>query len=67
MLVKFLILYKLQTAESNDEVDIYTAEITNTKATVFQIVRCYVECSVTFCMTDNLIGESSDVLYNPYL
>ena len=60
-------VFKLQAAESNDEVDIYTVTIPKTKATVFQLVRRYVACGATFRMTANLIGAAYDVLANPSL
>ena len=57
-------VFKLQSAESNNEVDIYTVTITKTKATVFQIGRRYVACGATFQMETNLIGAAYDVLAN---
>ena len=62
-----MIIFKLQAAESNDEVDIYTVTITNSKATVFRLVHNYVVCGTTFWMTANLIGDYYYVLTNPLM
>ena len=58
-------VFKLQSAESNNDAEIYTVTIPMTKATVFQIVRCYVACGATFRMKNNLIGAAYYVLVNP--
>ena len=50
-------IFKLQAAESNNEVDIYTVKIPKTKVTVFHIVFRYVACSATFWMITNLVGD----------
>ena len=60
-------VFKLQASEPNDEVDIYIVKITNTKATVFQIMPCYVACGTSFRMTANLIVAAYYVLASPSL
>ena len=47
-------VFKLQAAESNDEVDIHTVKTPKTKSTVFQIVCIYVACGAAYWMTDSL-------------
>ena len=62
-----MIVFKLQAAESNDDVNIYTSTVTKTKATMFQIVHYYVAFGATFRMTSNLIGAAYNVLVNTTL
>ena len=60
-------IFKLQSAESNDEVDIYMVTIIKTKANVFQLVHHYVVCGATFRMKTNLVAAAYDVLTNLFL
>ena len=55
---------KIQSAESNNEVDIYTVKIPKTRATLFQFMRRYVVCGATFKMENNFIGAAYDKLAN---
>ena len=59
--------FKLQAAESNDEVDIYMVILPKTKADVFHLVCFYVAYGATFQMTDNLTGAAYGVIENPPL
>ena len=60
-------VFKIQSAEFNDEVDIYMVKIPNIKDTVFKIVHCYISCSVTFQMKANLVVSTYDVIAHPFL
>ena len=51
-----MIVFKIRSVESNDEVDVYTVKIPKTKAAVFQIVHSYVVCGTAFRLIANLIG-----------
>ena len=59
--------FKLQAAESKNEVDIYRVKILNTKATVLHLVRRYVACNATFWMAANLDGVSYYTIANPLM
>ena len=48
--------------KTNNEVNIYTLTISETKATVFQLVRCHVVWDMTFQITSNSIGAAYSVL-----
>ena len=58
-------VFKIQAADSNDEVNIWMVKIPKTKDTVFQLVPHYVVFDTTFWMKAKLIGAVYDIIDNP--